>query len=347
MFAPAMLSGCGPDLLYLPSLAIGQSEIVLRSVRIDDALTGDTIADDIRAKLELIREVRDYAHGTMRLDPGQGFRLFYDNTDGTRTYNVSASYKDRLEPVTWTFPIVGTLPYLGFFDRDRAEHHAETLREDGYDVFMYEVDAYSTLNFLPNPVQATMLERGEISIVDTVIHEILHSTIWRTNDTTFNESLATFFGRSGTVDFYLDRSPDHPEMAQAATERFEDVDLYNAFIIELHLELEMFFSSDASSEGKIAGRAEIVQAARARFATQVQPLMHTPEAYDWVADLPVNNAWMLANYRYNFDLDLFARVHDANDRDWPRSIDVFATAADSSDPKRYLRNWLDAREGKR
>lgn len=335
-------AGCGPDLLYIPSLAVGQSQIVLRSVPIDEALAGETLTDEIRTKLQLIREVRDFARDRMGMTPGDSFKLFYDNTEGTRTYNVSASRKDRFDPVTWSFPIVGTLPYLGFFDRDRAERQLNTLRGDGFDAFMYEVDAYSTLDVFPNPVQATMLRRDAIALINTVIHEILHNTVWRRDDVTFNESLATFFGRNGTVDFLRERAADHPELVALAVARFEDTDRYNDFIFSLYRELEQWYGSDRPRDEKIAGREAVFQAARDRFVIEVQPLMNVPENYDWVVNLPTDNAWMLANYRYNLDLDLFDRVHQTVGGVWAQSIPVFSAAAAAPDPKAYLRDWLDA-----
>jgi hypothetical protein len=69
--------------------------------------------------------------------------------------------------------------------------------------------------------------------------------------------------------------------------------------------------------------------------------MNDPDRYAWVADMPTNNAWMLSNYRYNLDLDLFADVLAANGRDWRASIAVFREAARSNDVKAYLREWLE------
>ncbi|MEE9293940.1 MAG: aminopeptidase [Phycisphaerae bacterium] len=331
---------CGPDPSYLPSLAAGQLELLAGSVPIDDAISSGDLSDEQVAKLRLIQDVRRYARDTMQLNAGDSFTLFYDNRDATRSYNVSASRKDRFEPVTWTFPIVGTVPYLGFFDRQQADRQAESLGDDGFDVYMYEVDAYSTLGYLPNPVQAAMLRRGDISIVNTVIHELLHGTIWRPGDVTFNESLATFFGRTGALHYLRARFDDAPELIEAATTRSDDTDRYNAFILELYEELDTFYSSDLTSVEKIAGRELIYQAGRDRFVAEVQPLMHMSQNYDWVADLPANNAWMLGNYRYNLDLDLFQRVYDATGRDWRASLDVFRNAASADDPKAHMRDWL-------
>ncbi len=332
---------CGPDLLYLPSLAAGQLDVIANAVPIDAAIDDPDLSDDERSKLRLIRDVRAFARDSIGLTAGESYSLFYDNRDGARVHNVSASQQDRLEAVTWAFPVLGAVPYLGFFDSQQAEHQADTLRGDGLDVYTYEVDAYSTLDYLPNPVQATMLQRSDFSLIETVIHELLHNTVWRAGDVTFNESLATFFGRTGMLAYLLDRFPDSPELTETAIARFEDTDRYNAFFFTFYDQLQAHYAGQGSAEEKIAGRDAVFQRNRERFAADVQPLMHAPQNYDWVQDLPTNNAWVLANYRYNLDLDLFERVHGATDADWPRTLAVFADAAITLDPKAYLRQWLD------
>jgi hypothetical protein len=73
---------------------------------------------------------------------------------------------------------------------------------------------------------------------------------------------------------------------------------------------------------------------------EVLPLMNVPSDYEWVAQMPGNNAWMLANYRYNLDLDVFAQVHATTGFDWRESLRVFGRAAKSRDPYAFLRAWM-------
>ncbi len=343
--APAILaSGCGPDLLYLPSLFFGQADVLLRSVPVERAIASGNLTDEQVSKLRLIQDARTFARDRMGLQIGDSFTTFYDTGDSARAYNVSASKMDTFEPVTWSFPFVGAVPYLGFFNEDQARREADKLERTGFDIYMYPIDAYSTLNFLPDPVRSTLLRRGEFSLIDTIIHELLHNTIWRAGDVNFNESLATFVGRAGAEQFLIDNFPDQPETIESARRRYEDIDRYNAFIFDLYNELALFYASDLSSEDKIAGREGIFAEGRQRFDEQILPLMNTPERYEWVQNLPANNAWMLGNYRYNLDLDLFARVHEATGRNWTQSMSVFQSSADAADPIAFLQEWLNESE---
>jgi predicted aminopeptidase len=335
-----MGSGCTYELAYLLPEAVGQFEVLVGSVPLDAAIEDGGLADWQVKKLNLIRDVRAYAAGTVKLNTEDSYTLFYDTGGEPLAFNVSACARAAFEPKTWSFPIVGQVPYLGFFDRERAMRTFEDLEQDNWDVFLYEVDAYSSLEFLPNPVFSPMLERSDLSIVETVFHELLHNTIWRAGDTTFNESLATFVGRAAALDFVAEHFPDQPGLLEEAVQYYEDNTRYNAFMADLFAELDAFYSSGLSEQERIEGRGAIFDAARERFMTEVRGLMHNPENYAWIEEMPSNNAWMLANRRYNFDLALFAQVHEAIGGDWESSLDVFRAAAVADDPWAFMRTWL-------
>ena len=339
--ATLLAGGCGIDFGYLLPAAAGQVSILSDSVPIEDAISQGRLTEDQLAKLDLIQDVRAYARDIMGLNVEGNYTRFYDSGGEPVAFNVSASRKDAFEPHLWWFPIVGTVPYLGFFDRPAADAEFDRLVLEGFDVLMYEIQAYSGIGFLPNIVLSPMLERSEVTIVDTIFHELLHSTVWRPNDTSFNESLATFYGRTGAARYLADRYPDQPEIIQEAVEVFDDIDRYTDFMLTLFHELDAFYSSDLSTQDKIAGREAIYRAGRERFATEVQPLMNWPERYDWVADFPANNAWMLGIQRYNLDLEVFEQVFAATGENWSASLELFRDAAGRTDPYDYLRAWLN------
>jgi len=216
--------GCGLDLSYLLPLAAGEINVLLRSVPISLAIQSGGLTVEQVAKLQLILDTREFARDVMGLTLGSDYTKFYDSGGDAVMFNVSACRRDAFEPRQWTFPIVGTVPYLGFFNRSAADAKALALEEAGYDVFMYEVDAYSGAGYFPSVVLSPMLNRSDISLANTVFHELLHGNVWRPNDVSFNESLATFFGRTGAAKYVADRFPDQPELIEDAVETFEDRD---------------------------------------------------------------------------------------------------------------------------
>ncbi len=335
------LTSCGPDPFYLPSLAAGQLDVILKSTPITSAIESSTLNEDQIRKLELILDVRQYAIKNMNLEARDSFTHFVDVSETARLFNVSASHADQLRALTWSFPVVGVVPYLGFFDETLATQQETNLIDQGFDTFTYEVDAYSTLSFLPNPVRSTLLNRDDVSIVDTVIHELLHNTVYRPNDTDFNESLATFVGRTGAVEYIRDRFPENTAAIDYAITRNEDNDRYVNFILNFQNDLIEYYATNTPSEDRIANRESMFQSARDDFATDVQPLMHHPEDYNWVKNLPTNNAWILVNFRYNLDLDLFADVYNTTGNDWSTAITLYQSAARTTDPKSFLRNHIN------
>jgi len=336
----ASVGGCGVDFAYLIPAATGQLDIIFNAVPIDDAIATGDLSDETVQKLRLVQDVRDFARDTIGLNAGQHYTTFYDAHGEAVAYNLSASRKDRFQPFIWTFPFVGSVPYLGFFDADAVFARRDELVAEGYDVFIYEIDAYYALGIYPNPVLSPMLKRSEESLIDTVIHELVHATIIRLDDTPFNESLATYIGRTGAVEYLDDRFADQPERRAIAIARFEDSDRYAAFILSLYNDLDAYYTSDLSSAAKIAGRAAVYEAGRERFAAEVLPQMNLPDNYSWVESLPVNNAFMLGVRRYNLDLDAFDAVYQAAGRDWATALAVYREAAQAADAYAYMQDWV-------
>jgi predicted aminopeptidase len=325
---------------YARHAVIGELSILVRIEPIDEVLASGDLPAEEAAKLQLVVDARRFAIDHMDLNGEDAYVTFYDTHGRPLAFNVSAARREALQAKTWTFPIIGQVPYLGFFDREWAEDYAAELMGGGWDVWMYELDAYSTLGLLPNPVRSPMLRRDEISLAEVIIHELLHNTVWRRNDTTFNESLATYVGRAGSIDFLADHFGADAPIVTQARQRFEDVDRVEAFLSELYAELATFYDQPISSQEKIEGREAIFAAARQHFADDVLPTLHDSARYETLSNLPTNNAWVLARHRYSLDLDVFAAVHAATGESWPATIAVYQLATYADDPMQYLRDWL-------
>ncbi len=342
----AVAGGCGFDLGYALSAVVGQMGVMAGSAPVEAALAGDQLSDEQRAKLELVQDVRLYAGETIGLFIDNSYTQLFDTGGNALAYNVSASRRDAFEPHLWWFPFVGAIPHLGYFDRGAADAQVRALQSAGLDVYMYEIDAYSVGAFLPNAVVSTMLERDDIELVDTVIHELLHATIGRPDDNSagdnvFDESLATFVGRTGALHYYRNRYADQPERVEEAAQRFEDTDRFSRFVLELFAELDAFYGSDLTSEEKISGREAIFQAARDRFESDWRPLMHDPGRFEFVSNLPTNNAYLLLVQRYNLNLDVFAEVFGLTGERWGVALEVYRQAAyGEGDPFLYLQQWI-------
>jgi predicted aminopeptidase len=335
-----VLAGC-EGLAYVVQLAEGEAGVQGHVESIDSVLASGRLSDQDAAKLRYIVKVRDYAAQTIGLNVGRSYTTFYDTGSDPQAWNLSAARKDALVAKTWTFPVVGEVPYLAFFDENYMHTVEQQLIDQGYDTLTYALDAYSTLGVFDDPVRSTMLQRDVLSLAETIVHELLHNTIYRANDTNFNESLATFVGRQGAVEFLRAEFGPDSDLPGIAIAFYADTDIVNAFLTQLHDDLQAFYAQPLSKAEKIAGRDAVFQAARDRFVAEVQPTLHYPDSFGGYANLPTSNAWVLANYRYNLNLGVFASVYAATGNAWAAALDAFrAAAAANGDPIAYLQDWL-------
>ena len=334
--------GCtGTNLGYILSAGAGQFNVLTHTVSLDDVLADPNIDSDRLEKLLWIEQVRDYAKETLRLKAKRNFTTFYDTGDGPAVYNLSASRKDALEPLTWSFPILGQIQYLGYFKADQADEKALELREQGYDVIIYGAIAYSTLGYFRDPIFSSVLDLGKGQLAELVIHELTHGTVYKASDSEFNESVANFVGKRGALQFITDTLGGDSELLRQYQNLTEDETVVNQFCDELYRELQTFYNrTDLTSAEKIDQRETIFASARQRFTDEIAPTLHDPDRYASIANMPTSNAWILLHYRYNKDMSLFEDVYQACDQNLVNAIKVFQLAEDADDSYQLLRDWL-------
>ncbi len=335
-----VITGCG-NTDYALAAVIGELRLLGAAVPIETALNDPELTEDQREKLAFMVKVRDYGEEVIGLNVGNSYRNFVKVKDDTLAWNLSASRKDAFDPYVWRLPVVGGIPYLGFFTLDYAKAERDRLVDLGYDTVIYEVDAYSTLGLLPDPVASSLLKRGWLQLADTVMHECLHNTIWREGDTNFNETMALFVGRTAALEFLAYEFGADSEMLIEARQYYEDDNVFRDFLDDLRADLNAIYTSNQSSTEKIQARKPILEGAGARFVEEALPLMHDQDSFQDYVDFNFNNAFLLLYVRYGTELQLFEGVHEMTGGDWGQTLDVFRAAAESPDAFAYLRNILD------
>lgn len=191
------LSGCS-NLGYYAQAVIGHLEIISHRHPIAVLIKQPETPKDLRQKLSRVLEIRDFATRELGL-PDNGSYTGY--TDVDRPYvvwNVVATPELSMTPKTWCFPVAGCVSYRGYFSHEKAESLAQTLQQQGYDVAVNGVRAYSTLGWFEDPILSTVIHYPDPELAGLIFHELSHQMIYVSDDSIFNESFATVVEHEGT-----------------------------------------------------------------------------------------------------------------------------------------------------
>jgi len=193
--------------------AKGQLDIVWNAKPVEEFMDDPNFPDSLKQKLELIDRVRKYAIDSLGLRDTKNYKTLYDQKGQEIMWVVTACEPFKLEAKEWTFPIIGSVPYKGFFDQKLAMELREQLLKEGWDVSVRNPGGWSTLGWFTDPILSKMLERSEGDLANLIIHEMSHATIFVKDSIDFNENLATFIGDRGTekflIDTYGEESPEY------------------------------------------------------------------------------------------------------------------------------------------
>lgn len=334
--ATALAASCSPG--YVLRAGWEEARILAGRQPIDTVIDDSTISPELRGKLDLVRSVRAFAERRLGLDPGNSYRSFTNLDRDTLVMVVSAAPKLELRWKTWWFPIVGHLPYKGFFDFDAARREAEALEAEGYDTYVRPSAAFSTLGWLPDPVLSPSLRGDSLSVAETVIHEVTHTTWFPKGHARFNESFANFVGHAGAIEFFCDGLAD-PVWCARARDRWHDVRVFGRFFGTLHDPLADLYASDAPPDVKRLRKRQIIESAAARFRDEVSPELRGGR-YSSLDPEQIDNAWLLSRLLYYTRLDDFDALYRRHGT-VQATLDAVRAATDGGDPWRAIDHLLD------
>jgi predicted aminopeptidase len=304
------------DVRYLTRAGFEETRILQNSEPIADLVRQPNLDPAVRQSLRLVLDSRDYA-AHLELKAKETYTTYADVGRDTLLLVLQAAPKDCICPYTWKYPIVGRIPYKGFFDTKAAEREASRLAALGYDVYLRPSGAFSTLGWFNDPLLSTALTPDSVELAATVFHEIAHNTLYVKSATPFNESFAQFVGYHSAQSFFTDRS-DTADARQAAN-RWHDEMVLGQFYEALVQRLNALYASHPDSAALEAGRAEAGAWARAQLLGPVGAQLRTLRIGK-LAERPVNNARLIGARIYRTRLDLFERWYQNNDRDIRRSV---------------------------
>jgi predicted aminopeptidase len=295
---------------YLFHAASGQLQRITDDVPIEEALKDPSLGDRALAHLNMIGSLKHFAVERLGLSQTESYETVFLKPQTSYVYTVSASPKDRLSRVTWWFPVVGRVPYLGFFDLAKARAKGKRLAEDGMDVFISRAEAYSTLGWFDDPLTRNMIEASTVEFVETVIHEMTHSTLYLSSQPEFNETLASVVAKRGTVLFLEETYGAHHPWAIEAVHALEDERLFSDFLSGVLDRLSAVYDDAVSYEEKLARRTLVFSDARETLDHQMG--RYRTDRFDPFLRMELNNASILALGLYHRYFNLLEATLHAN-----------------------------------
>jgi predicted aminopeptidase len=326
----SLASACSP--MYVIRAGIAEAKILRARRPIPEVILDPATDDRTKTKLTFVVEARNYAIDVFELDVGRSYTSFSQLESDTLAMVLSASQKDQLTPKTWWFPIVGRVPYKGYFNEDAALREQEDLEEDGFDTFLRPTAAFSTLGWFADPLLSSLIRLDEVDLVETVLHELSHNHLFVKGQVRFNESFATFVGRAGAIEFFCNREGGGSDTVKClrAQSRWRDHQRFEDFINDLVEELEVVYQdATLAYDTKLVERERIFDESRERFSTEVQPTFEA-STYQSFLVAPLNNATLLTRIRYHHRLQDFQTLME-REGDLRRAVQYLKDGVDGVD----------------
>lgn len=299
------------EVRYLTRAGLEETQILTERKSITNVLRDDRLDPAVRGQLELVLEARDAA-GALGLKPEDTFTTYTDVGRDTLLLVLSASPADCLCPVTWKYPLVGRVPYKGFFDPAMAQSAASRLDARGYDTYLRPSGAFSTLGWFNDPLLSTALGGDSVEVAAMVFHEVAHNTLYVKSATPFNETFAQLVGYRAAEAFFRERGDT--ALAERAANRWHDELALGAFYDSLAARLDTLYASHPDATALAAGRAEAGRWAAEQLMGPVGAQLRTIQV-GRMPDRPVNNARLIAARIYRTRSALFEAWYQRNGAD--------------------------------
>jgi len=285
------MTGCS-TIGYYAQAARGQWALLSQARPIDEWLADPSTPEDLKQRLRLAREIREFASRELGEPDNRSYTRYADLKRAAAVWNVFATPELSLQLKSWCYPFFGCASYRGYFARTDAEHLAAKLGEQGYDVSVGPVQAYSTLGVFSDPLLNTFINLPEPELARLVFHELAHQIVYVRDDTVFNESFATAVEREGVWRWLQQRaSPQlRTEWEGIEQRRTQFLQLIN----ETRDELQQLYASALPD----ADKRERKHAIFAQLQQRYHALRDGPwggfRGYDRFFDQPLNNSHLAA-----------------------------------------------------
>lgn len=300
-----------PDVRYVAQAGMEQQRLLRNARPLADIVDDPKATPKARATAALVLDVRGFAD-SLGYAAKETYTTYTDVGRDTLILSLSVSRKDCICAYEWKWPIVGRVPYKGFFKAEEGLAAQREFEAKGYDTYLRPAPAYSTLGWFKDPLYSTAVSSDSVELAALVFHEIAHNSLYVPSATAFNESFAQYAGYRTAELYWMVRGDS--AKAQRAADRWHDEQILGRYYAQLVTRLDSLYATKPDSAALAAGRAEAGEWVKATLEGWVKDSVRTLRI-GTVAARSVNNAALVGVRIYRTDLELFEawhRMHGGN-----------------------------------
>ncbi len=312
-----LLGGCSllGEWAYRARAVGGHLDLLARAQPIERWLQDPATPEPVKAQLRLAQRLRRFAVERLDLPDNPSYSRYVELQAEAVVWNVVAAPAHGLQLQRWCFPLMGCVGYRGYWQRAEAQQLAAQLGQQGLDVHVYGVPAYSTLGYSNwlggDPLLSSFLRWGPAELARLLFHELAHQRVYASDDTAFNESYATAVERLGLAAWWAEH-PDPRAQAEDAAREQRRV-RWRELALAAKADLQQLYASDTVDKPG---------AKRARFArlqSEIAELAAADAGYSgylaWARR--ANNAHLALLSAYQGEVPAFEALFHRLGSSWP------------------------------
>lgn len=287
----------------------GQLKVVREAVPLEEFIALPSTTEEQKEKVQIILEAKQFAFNELGINYSENYSTIFDQEGKPSMFVVTACNPYSFRSHLWDFPVVGKMPYKGYFIREKAVEEYERMKGQGFDTGLRTAGGWSTLGWFQDPVLSNMLNRSEGDLASLIIHELTHGTLFVKDSVTFNENLATFIGDNGAILFLENKYGKESEEVENYKNQLVDEVTFKQYMLNAAKKLDGLYKEiiDEPDSIKQRQKAEMIEDIKAGYDT----LNFLSNRYSGYFDnFTPNNTFFMSMLRYNAQQDIFRKEMD-------------------------------------
>ena len=314
-----ILTGCSA-VKYYSHVVVGHLQLTTGQTPIKKVIENERTEKELKRQLELVIELREFAETKLKLDVGKAYSKYKHLDRPAAVWVVYAAPEFSTELQSWKYPVVGEYQSKGFFKESMAKAYSASLKEKGFDVYLGEATAYSTLGWFSDPLLSTFLDDSDEELAEVLFHELTHRTYYLKGDTMFNESFASAFAQKG-VQLWL-KEKGELKLLKKYQDTLRKRDEFRGVLQEAKTQLGLIYKNTSNDPvSTLQKRKQEFFQSFKRACLNLRKKWNSKEALEGWIDEEVNNAKIAASSIYLLKVPYFT--------------ELWGTA--NEDPKTYLK----------